>query len=66
VIASHYNLIRALVTGALGLSAAQSFSFWIRPAHGVLLLDTPQGWVVAARDVSPGPDVEGAAAAAPR
>ncbi len=61
VVASHYNLIRALVSGALGLAAHESFAFRIRTAHAALLVDAPDGWRLAARDV---PDP--AQAAAPR
>lgn len=52
VIASHYNLIRSLVTGALGSSARESFAFRNRPAHATLLVDAPGGWRVLARDVA--------------
>lgn len=52
VLASHYNLIRSLVTGALGLGARESFAFRNRPAHATLLVDAPGGWRVDARDVS--------------
>jgi broad specificity phosphatase PhoE len=51
VLASHYNLIRALVTGALGWSARASFAFRNRPAHATLLVDGPQGFELVARDV---------------
>lgn len=52
VLASHYNLIRALVTGALGLGARASFAFRNRPAHATLLVDARDGWRVDARDVN--------------
>lgn len=52
VIASHYNLIRSLVTGALGLSARESFAFRNRPAHATLLVDAPGGWRIDARDTA--------------
>jgi len=52
VIASHYNLIRALVTGALGLGGRESFAFRNRPAHATLLVDAPAGWRLDARDVA--------------
>lgn len=51
VLASHYNLIRALVTGSLGLGARESFAFRNRPAHATLLVDAPGGWRLDARDV---------------
>ncbi|MCY2961129.1 MAG: histidine phosphatase family protein [Planctomycetota bacterium] len=52
VLASHYNLIRALVTGALGLDPRESFAFRNRPAHAALLVDAPGGWRLDARDVA--------------
>lgn len=52
VLASHYNLIRALVTGALGLDARASFAFRNRPAHATLLVDAPGGWRVEVRDAA--------------
>ncbi len=51
VIASHFNLIRALVTGALGWSGRESFAFRTHTARASLLVDAPQGWVLAARDI---------------
>ncbi|MBL8863199.1 MAG: histidine phosphatase family protein [Planctomycetes bacterium] len=51
VLASHYNLIRALVTGALGLGARASFAFRNRPAHAALLVDAPGGFELRASDV---------------
>lgn len=52
VIASHFNLIRALVTGALGWSGRESFAFRTQTAHAVLLVDGAKGWDLVARDVS--------------
>ncbi len=52
VIASHYNLIRSLVTGAMGMSARESFAFRNRPAHATLLVDAPGGWRIDARDTA--------------
>jgi len=51
VLASHYNLIRALVSGGLGLNAKESFAFKNRPAHATLLVDARDGWRLVARDV---------------
>lgn len=51
VIASHFNLIRALVTGALGWPGRESFAFRTHTARASLLVDTHQGWVLAARDI---------------
>jgi probable phosphoglycerate mutase len=50
VIASHFNLIRAVVTGALGWSGRESFAFRTHTARASLLVDAPQGWLLAARD----------------
>jgi broad specificity phosphatase PhoE len=51
VIASHFNLIRALVTGAFGWGGRESFAFRTQTARACLLVDTPVGWQLAARDV---------------
>jgi len=58
VLASHYNLIRALVTGALGWGARASFAFRNRPAHASLLVDGPEGFELRASDVADPRDVE--------
>lgn len=47
-ITAHYNLIRTLVTRALGLSARASFAFRNDPAHATLLVDAPGGWRLVA------------------
>jgi broad specificity phosphatase PhoE len=57
VIASHFNLIRALVTGALGWSGHESFAFRTRTARMCLLIDAPGGWQLAARDADDPRDV---------
>lgn len=51
VIASHFNLIRALVTGALGWPGHTSFGFRTETARACLLVDMPAGWALAARNV---------------
>jgi broad specificity phosphatase PhoE len=51
VITSHFNLIRALVTGAMGWSGRESFAFRTQTARLSLLVDAPQGWKLFARDV---------------
>jgi probable phosphoglycerate mutase len=50
VLASHYNLIRALVSGVLGLGAKESFAFRNRPAHATLLVDARDGWRLVTHD----------------
>lgn len=57
LVASHQNLLRALVTGALGLGAPESLGLWTAPAHAMLLVDTPGGWRLALRNVPPAPVV---------
>lgn len=52
VLAAHYNVIRVLVTRALGLSTSASFAFRNDPAHATLLTDEPGGWRVLAQDVA--------------
>ena len=51
VLAAHYNVIRVLVTRALGLTARASFAFTNAPAHVTLLVDERAGWRLAARDL---------------
>lgn len=46
VLAAHYNVIRVLVTRAVGLGARASFSFRNDPARATLLVDEPAGWRV--------------------
>lgn len=50
-LASHYNLIRSLVSGALGWSAQESFAFRCPPAHACLLESTRDGWKLLAAGV---------------
>jgi glucosyl-3-phosphoglycerate phosphatase len=54
-LATHYNVIRALVTRAVGLRPSQSFAFRNDTARASLLLDGPDGWVLARANVA-GPD----------
>jgi broad specificity phosphatase PhoE len=61
-ITTHYNVIRVIVTRALGLSPQESFAFRHDPAHAALLVDGEDGWRLAARNVDR-PD--GASLAAP-
>lgn len=51
VVASHFNLIRSLVTGALGWSGRESFAFRTETARASLLVDSAGGWTLAARNV---------------
>lgn len=52
VLASHYNVIRVLVTRALGLAAHESFAFRNDPACATLLCDEPAGWRLAEVNVA--------------
>ena len=54
-LATHYNVIRSLVTRATGLRPSQSFTFRNDTARASLLLDEPGGWVLARANVA-GPD----------
>jgi broad specificity phosphatase PhoE len=47
-LASHYNVIRVLLTRALGWRPQQSFAFEHEPARAALLVDAPGGWKLAA------------------
>ena len=51
-LATHYNLIRALVTGVVGLRPSQSFAFRNDTGRGTLLVDEPGGWVLARANVA--------------
>jgi broad specificity phosphatase PhoE len=62
VIASHFNLIRALVTGALGWGGRESFAFRTHTARACLLVDARDGWKLVARDVEDPRTVEPARA----
>jgi broad specificity phosphatase PhoE len=52
VIASHFNLIRALITGALGLNGHESYAFRIETARACLLVDDGRSWSVPVQNVS--------------
>jgi acyl transferase domain-containing protein len=51
-LATHYNVIRALVTRTIGLRPSQSFSFQNATARASLLVDEPSGWVLAKANVN--------------
>jgi broad specificity phosphatase PhoE len=51
-LATHYNVIRALVTRTIGLRPSQSFSFQNATARASLLVDEPSGWVLAKANVT--------------
>ncbi len=48
-LASHYNVIRVVVTRAMGWRPHESFAFQNDPAHAALLVDAPGGWQPAGR-----------------
>jgi broad specificity phosphatase PhoE len=50
-LASHYNVIRVLLTRALGWPPHESFAFQNDPAHAALLVDAPGGWKLEARNL---------------
>lgn len=52
VLASHFNLIRALIAGALGLNGHDSFAFKIETARACLLVDDGREWSVPVRNVA--------------
>jgi len=51
-LATHYNVIRALVTRTVGLRPSQSFAFRNDTAKASLLVDEPGGWVLARANVA--------------
>ena len=54
-IATHFNVIRVLVTRLSGLRPSQSFTFRNDTARASLLVDGPQGWVLACANVDAPP-----------
>ena len=50
-LASHYNVIRVLLTRALGWLPHESFGFQNDPAHAALLVDAPGGWKLEGRNL---------------
>jgi alpha-ribazole phosphatase len=51
-LATHYNVIRVLVTRALGLEPNESFAFRNDPACATVLEDGPRGWQLARINVA--------------
>lgn len=51
VFTAHYNVLRCLVTAALGLNPSNSFSWRLDKARCALLLDTPNGFQLAASNL---------------
>lgn len=44
VVATHYNVIRVIVSAALGVAPTCSFGLRVDPGRAVLLVDAPDGW----------------------
>ena len=44
VLTTHYNVIRVIAAGALGIAPARSFAFRVDPGRAALLVDAPGGW----------------------
>jgi broad specificity phosphatase PhoE len=57
-LATHFNVIRVLVTRLCGLRPSQSFTFRNMPAHASLVVDRAEGWVLECADVA-GPQAQG-------
>jgi broad specificity phosphatase PhoE len=57
-LATHFNVIRVLVTRLCGLRPSQSFTFRNTPAHASLVVDGASGWALERADVA-GPGDEG-------
>ena len=55
VLTSHYNVIRVLLTTALGLPPARSFGLRLDPAHAAVLRDGPHGWELVHTNVDAPP-----------
>ena len=52
VLTAHYNVLRCLVTAALGLDPRKSFAWRLDTARAALLVDEPGGFVLAASNVA--------------
>lgn len=50
-VAAHYNVIRVLVTRALGLGSRESFTFQSLPAHATCLVAEDGGWRLLAANL---------------
>ena len=50
-LASHYNVIRVLVTRAMGWRPHESFAFQNDPAHAARIVDAPGGWRLEAQNL---------------
>ncbi len=57
-LATHFNVIRVLVTRLCGFRPSQSFAFRNATAHASLVVDGPEGWILDRADVA-GPQPTG-------
>lgn len=46
VVTTHYNVIRVLTAGLLGIPAERSFGLRVDPGHAVLLVSVEDGWTL--------------------
>jgi broad specificity phosphatase PhoE len=53
VVTAHGQLIRVLISRALGVSVPESYGYYLDPAHASCLVDGPTGWTLAARNLGP-------------
>jgi broad specificity phosphatase PhoE len=53
LITAHGQLIRILISRFLGLSVPDSYEYYPDPAHATCLEDTPAGWTLLKRNLSP-------------
>ncbi len=51
VITTHYQVLRSIVSAALGLAPARSHALQNDPGHATLLVDGPLGWSLARSNV---------------
>jgi probable phosphoglycerate mutase len=51
VLATHYNVLRVLVAGALGIPPERSFALRVDPGRSVLLVDGPERWLLLGSNV---------------
>lgn len=51
VLATHYNVVRVLAAGALGIPPERSFALRVDPGRSVLLVDGPERWLLSGSNV---------------
>lgn len=53
VVTAHGQLIRVLISRFLGFQVPESYAYYLDPAHATRLVDSPSGWELVDRNLSP-------------